>query len=528
MDGSVSEWFASLYRQVMALPPGRRLALFATAAGSLTFFLWLGFGAARPSYRLLFRGLPDAETAKVVTQLSAEKISYELREGGSAVYVPAEQVYDARIRLAGAGLPPGGGAGFELFEDPAFGVTDFVHQVNYRRALQGELSRSIEQLEPVERARVLIALAERSPFVGRQERRSTASVVVRLTPGAELHESQVRGIVHLVASSVESLAPEEVTVVDDRGRMLAPQSEGGPGPDAPAGAHAFQRKLETDLAERVESILERTVGMGRVVARVRADLDWTRKESTEERYDPDSQIERSEQRTTESSVEGGAPLEGGVPGVRANVPDVGGPGGATANGTSSTRTSETINYEISKTVSHSVSPVGEIERLTVAVLVDGQPEAEGSSHTPWDEEALRQFEELAKQAVGFSPERGDTITVTSAPFRSIEVEEPEGGPWLSPEILLLVGQVLRGLGLLVALVLFAKLVVRPIASALASAPSLSLPASVGDVEMQLSGSGHPGTTLPPSSPSLSEQIGRAARHRVDDSVKTIRDWLRQS
>jgi len=547
----VNEWLSNLMQQLRALPPARALALGLTAAGSIAFFVWIGVGANRAEYRLLFGGLEEDQALQVVQALEAEKIPYRLERGGTAVAVPGPLVYEARIRVAGRGLPGGGSAGFEIFDQAGFGVSDFIQQVNFQRALQGELARSIEQLEPVERARVQIAMPERTAFVRQETQQGSASVVVRLRPGAELEPAQVRGVVHLVASSVPRLEAGRVTIVDTAGRLLAPLEDGPAGARAPAGALAQEKSLERELAQRVESILERTVGAGRVVAHVRADLDWAQAEHTEERFDPDSQVARSEQRSTESSNdESGRPE--GVPGVRSNQPGAAAEAALEKTASSSSRTSETTNYEISKVVSHRVDPVGTIKRLDVAVLVDGrpapEPAAEGAEapageaagFVPWSEEEIKQFEALAMRAVGFDPERGDRITVTSAPFRSVPLGAPQGGLDLDPNLLLLAGTVLNFLGWALAALLFARFVGKPLVSALTTrAPAVrggGLPLTAAEFEASLGGSpaqaafagAAPAELEPPRSPlTLAEQVTSIAHARRDDSVKTLRGWLDQ-
>lgn len=524
----VPDWLQNLRVQFLAWPIGRRLLFAGTAAGSLAFFAWLSVGAGGVSYAPLFRGVEPEEMARVVEVLEAQRIPYRLSAEGTAVHVPTERIPAARIQLAGQGLPGAGGIGFELFDKTDFGVTDFVHRVNYRRALQGELARSIAQLEPVARARVQIALPERSPFIGDRERKPSASVIVELRPGAELSEAQVRGIVHLVSSSVESLATDRVTVVDGRGRMLAPASDGSVDPAQPAGTGEYQARLERELARRVEAILTPVVGVGRVVAQVRADLDWTQTEQTEERFDPASQVERSEQRTVETDEDGSA-LAGGAPGAASNVPGAG-DGASVGGGASrrSSRTSETINYEVSKTVRRSVEPSGTLKRLTVAVLLDGRSTAEGGFQ-PWEEPALRDFESLAKRAVGFSDDRGDQLTIANAAFQGFDGDgEGDGGlepSWLPAPAWQLLGQGLRGVVLLGVLALFGLLVVRPLLSTLAGGSAgPRLPLRVADLEVELGGAGAALASTPQASGSKAAQLARA---RADESVKAIQSWLQQ-
>ena len=472
----MAQRFQNLLNQFTVLSPVRQATLVATAAGSLAFFYWIAAGTGAGEYGTLYRGLEDAEAAKVVDALTAERIEYRLADGGTAIEVPIERVHEARMRVASKGLPSGNSPGFEIFDQGTFGVTDFVQKVNYHRALQGELARTIEQVEGVEKARVQLALPQRKALLRKDERKATASVVLRLRSGFDLEPGQIRGIVHLVASSVEGLEVSQVTLVDNLGRLLAPQSD----LDTPAGGAPSMlgaaRTLERELADQVESILAPTVGLGRVVAKVNAQVDWTQTEKTEEIFDPNSQIERSTQRETESSKD--STSEGGVVGIVANSPEASPPAAATGTDSNSSRTSETINYELSKTVSRQVLPTGKIERLSIAVLLDGKPVAVGSGEapaegapvetapafTPWSADELAEFEQLAKRAVGFSVERGDEISVINAPFYALEAEFEETSP-LTPDVLGLVSILIKGLVSLIGLFLFSRLFVRPLAKA---------------------------------------------------------------
>ena len=500
--------FQDLLQQFAALSPVRQLTLIATAIGSLAFFYWISTGTREGEYRTLYRGLEDAEAAQVVEALTSERIDYRLADGGTAIEVPAARVHEARMRVASRGLPSGNSPGFEIFDQGTFGVTDFVQKVNYHRALQGELARTIEQVEGVEKVRVQLALPQRKALMRKDERKATASVVVRLRAGYDLESAQIRGIVHLVASSVEGLDPSQVTLVDNRGRLLAPQSEIDPSAGGGPSMLGAARSLERELEDPVESILERTVGLGRVVAKVNAQVDWTQTEKTEEIFDPNSQIERSTQRETETSSD--STNEGGVVGIVANSPEAAPPAAATGTDSSSSRTSETVNYELSKTVSRQILPTGKIERLSVAVLIDGKPvvggatgepaegaEGEGdavAAFTPWSSDELAEFEQLAKRAVGFSVERGDEISVINAPFYSIDTELEESGPEISPGILALLGTVLQGVVLLIGLFLFSRLFVRPLAAAVGGNESAAVKelrkevmTKLATVQMELAG-----------------------------------------
>ena len=552
------DWLQKSTAEFRALAPARQATLVLTAAGSLAFFLWLSLGVRTPEHRLLYRGLEDAEIAEIADALTAERIEYRLAEGGSAIEVPDDRVHEARMRIASRGLPSGSSPGFEIFDRGTFGVTDFVQKVNYHRALQGELARSIEQVEGVEKARVQLAIPERKALLRKDERRPTASVVARLAAGWDLEPPQVRGIVHLVASSVEGLDVAHVTLVDHRGRLLAPQPAfGGDGPDSGPGVGA-ERRIEAQLEQQVEEILGRTIGLGRVVAKVRASLDWTRTEKTEEIFDPDGQIARSTQTDTERSSE--SQREGGVAGIVANSPDTAPDVEGAETGASSSRSSETVNYEISKVVSRHVLPVGRIERLSVAVLIDGKPaaapgapesggasepavEGDGPAFVPWSSEELEEFEELAKRAVGFTPERGDEISVINAPFMSIDADEPPVG-LLTPDLLGMIRTLLRALAFLLGLILFSKFFVQPLAAAVGGEDAGAVESLREEVMARLSeirveptagseededavaalvaGEGGDG-----AEPTLQQRVDHMARLRPDDSVRTIRSWIGQ-
>ena len=554
------EWLQNFFNQFGALSPARQATLVVTAVGSLAFFGWLATSAQQADYRVLYRGLEDAELAQVIDGLTAERIEHRLGEGGTAILVPSTRVHEARMRIASRGLPSGSSPGFEIFDQGKFGVTDFVQKVNYHRALQGELARTIEQVEGVEKARVQLAIPERRTLLRKDDRRTTASIVTRLRAGWDLDASQVRGIVHLVASSVEGLDVSQVTLVDNHGRLLAPQADmdfAGRGGGPALGA---ERRLEAQLEEQIESILGRTVGLGRVVAKVSAELDWTQTEQTQELYDPDSQVARSTQIDSESNSD--SVREGGVAGIAANTPDVQPAEGPLATGSASTRTSETVNYEISKTVSRSVLPSGRVERLSIAVLVDGKPvapaPAEGAGEgeetggfAPWSAEELVEFEELAKRAVGFDVQRGDEISVINSPFIEIDTEgEPVG--FLTPDVMILVNSLLQATALLLGLFLFSRLFVRPLAAAVGGGDTAAIETLREEVAeriaavrversqplvgpdgepvvipdgMTIDDMEIPGLVEQSDEMTLQQQVDRLAQLRADDSVRTIRGWM---
>src|SRR5213595_2298971 len=287
MTARLRELSARLVDFFRAQPPARRLVL-ASGVGSLVVVLALAWWVEQPFYRPLFTNLAEQDASAIVEALGAERVPFRLEDGGRAILVPAERLYELRLALASRGLPEGGGVGFELFDRQTLGQTDFLQRLNYQRALQGELGRTISRLGGVESARVHLALPDRSLFVG-EDRRPSASVVVKLAPGRALSAAQVDGIVHLVAASVEGLAADGVTVVDQGGRMLTTNRRG----DETGGALEMQTSIERQLAERVESMLAAVVGRDKAIARVAASLEVARVERTEETYDPERTARRT-------------------------------------------------------------------------------------------------------------------------------------------------------------------------------------------------------------------------------------------
>lgn len=394
----------------------------ATVAG-LMFAVTL---SQRPDYQTLFSNLSSEDGSSVISKLKEMRIPYQIEGGGSRILVPAEKVYETRLTLAGQGIPQGSGIGFEIFDKSSFGVTEFVQKVNYRRALQGELSRTITQLAEVESARVHIVIPEKSLFSENQER-GKVSVVLKLRPGRALTKTQVNGIVHLASSSVEGIATSDVTVVDNYGQMLSGAND-NPTAQLSSSNLEYQKTLEKDLEARVQSMLEKVVGSGKVTARVSAVVDFKQVEKTEEKYDPDGAVVRSEQRGTDSST-GAAVASAGVPGVASNLP--GGQSAATTalSQPSSQRQNETINYEISKVISKVIEPVGTLQKLTVAVLVDGNygpADKDGKkTYTPRSDEDMQKITAIVRNAIGFNEERGDKVEVVNIPFGSAEMATEE-------------------------------------------------------------------------------------------------------
>ncbi|VAV85206.1 Flagellar M-ring protein FliF [hydrothermal vent metagenome] len=417
--------------------PTRLIVYGATLALVIAAFVALVMWSQRPEYRTLFGGLSDEDISAVVENLDSRKVPYKIL--GGAVKVPDNLLYETRIALAGEGLPRGGSVGFEIFDESSFGVTQFVQKINYMRAMQGELARTISQIQAVEGARVHLAVPEKGVFLDDIEK-GRASIVLKLRGGGTLTPSQVQGIVHLTASAVDGLLPGDVTVVDTTGRMWTNAANESAVPmGLTAAQFEYKRGLEKDMEKRIQSMLEKTIGVGKVVARVSTEMVTTHVERTEETYDPDGQVVRSEHRTKEK-ISGGR-QSSGVPGVLSNVP---GGTGAQAGGlaSSSQKQDEVINYEISKVISRVVEPIGKIEKLSVSVLIDGNYEeviGELPEDAPEDAEPpvtqkyierssdeIQRLEGVVKAIIGFSEIRGDIITIESVPFKSSSMVDVGG------------------------------------------------------------------------------------------------------
>lgn len=464
------------------------LVLGAAALAAIISAAWLW--SASPTYRVLFTNLSDRDGGAVIAQLSQMNIPYRNADGGT-VLVPADKVHEARLRLASQGLPKGSVVGFEIMETQKLGVTQFQEQVNYQRALEGELARSIATLAPVSGSRVHLALPKQSGFL-RDKQPPTASVLLQLHPGKTLDRAQVAGIVHLVSSSVPELSPKSVSVVDQHGNLLASERQGTAGLDA--AQLDYVARIEVDTIKRIEDILEPIMGRGNVRAQVTADVDFTQVENMAESYapnqGPDAKSTVRSQSLSDSSQPGPA-VAGGVPGALSNQPPTpataqinaapggaGGAGGAqaaTSAATNSTRRDSITNYELDKTVRHTKSASGQIKRLTAAVVVNHRMKAgengAAATATPLTEDELKNVNALVREAMGFSQQRGDSLNVVNSVFSTLDLGTPDPlPPWKQPEMVALGKQIGQALLFLMLTLIVVFGVVRPALKALATVP----------------------------------------------------------
>jgi flagellar M-ring protein FliF len=379
-------------------------------------------------FRPLYSTLAPEDAALVIQRLKESGVPYRISATGNMISVPEERVAELRLDMAAAGLPKSGRIGFEIFDKTNLGMTDFAEHINYRRALEGELERSVMSLTEVDQARVHISFPQESVF---QEARqpAKASVLLHLRGSAQLPDSAIPAITHLISSAVEGLSPESVSVLDMRGNLLSRAKRGGnAGSDTSEAALEYRRTVEHDLAAKLDATLEPLVGAGRFRASVSADTDLTSGEQSEEHYDPTQSVMVSSQKTED--VASPSHTASGIPGTASNLPDPA-PAPVTVGGGSSRKT-ESVNYQSSRTVKRTVLPQGGIKRLSVSVLLDQEVHFEGTgaqakrvlaAPAP---ERLKVIHDLAAAAVGLNTERGDQIIVESLPFESTVNLEPPG------------------------------------------------------------------------------------------------------
>jgi flagellar M-ring protein FliF len=408
-----------------SMSTAKRLAL-----AGLTLAVLIGVSAiavigSEVRYATLYSGLDPKDGADVVQKLNELKVPFRIQGDGAIIAVPADRVQTLRLELAGDGLPRGGGVGNEIFDQSRLGSTEFEQQINLRRAMEGELARTIGTIDAVQSARVHLVMPKRRIFSAKSEGAS-ASVILHLRPGAEFRKREVSAIVHLVATAVPDLTDDRVTVVDTNGVTLHhPKSGDAADVETEQRYNEEARNAELAIENRVRSLLERTTGVGSVDVRVKLELDRSSKERTEEHYEPTRTAMRSEQKTEETVGTEGTTVAG-VPGAQTNLPDVDPSVASTQDGVGGRgllKRSHTRNWEIDRVVEKILLPAGNVSRVSVAVLVDGRHELkEGQQvYVPRSAEELDALKAIVRGAVGFDAERGDTIELAGLRF-----ERPPG------------------------------------------------------------------------------------------------------
>lgn len=399
----------SLRSSFARLPTKRKLVIGLVGAAVLVGIVSLVLWSSRPDYVVLFSDLSPEDMQSIEDELYAARVSYKHSADGTSIMVPSSDVYKMRLRLANKGVPEVGAIGFEGFDKTDFGMTDFVQQLKYQRALQVELARTISQIKEVIAARVHVVLPRQTVFTER-EQPAKASVVLNLRPAARLERSQINGIVHLIASAVEGLQKENVTVLDTSGKMLSAPSEGA---FVDNSQLEYQRTVESELESQVQNMLDRVLGYNKAAIQVAADIDFSTTETISETYDPDKTVVKSEQNVeyTSKGLAGGA---FGTPGVTSNVtPQAGMP--VPPGLPEYTGSDATTEYEVSKTIATIIQQPGKMTKLSVAVVLDNKT-VEGAS-VPWTQQELKDVEDLVRNAVGVDTSRGDPqIEVRNIPF----------------------------------------------------------------------------------------------------------------
>ncbi|WP_442798637.1 flagellar basal-body MS-ring/collar protein FliF [Pantoea vagans] len=438
--------FGDLLARLRANP---RIPLIVAAAAVVAIVIAMVLWAKQPSYSVLYNNLTDEDGGAIVTQLTQMNIPYRFAENGGALMVPEANVHELRLRLAQQGLPKGGSVGFELLDKEKFGISQFSEQVNYQRALEGELARTIESLGPVKSARVHLAMPKPTLFV-REQKAPSASVTLTLQPGRALDEGQIQAIAHMVSSSVAGLPPGNVTVVDQTGRLLTRSDNAGR--DLNDAQLKYSSEVEARYQQRIEAILNPILGQGNVHAQVTAQINFDTAEQTDEKYQPNANPSNTaiRSRQTSTSDQSGSPYPGGVPGALSNQPapantapvttpnnnaangqNANGQNNAANNGSQTTSTAaassaptnsrrdDTVNYELDRSIRHTKVNVGDVQRLSVAVVVNFRADDKGKA-VALNEQQLKQIEDLTREAMGYSQTRGDSVNVVNSQFNTTE------------------------------------------------------------------------------------------------------------
>lgn len=425
-----SNFIQSSFGLNIALGAGIALAVGIMAA----VFMW---SMKTSDYRVLLSNYSDRDGGAIVAALAQMAVPYKFSEDGGTILVPSGQVYDARLKLAAQGLPRGGNIGFELMENQKMGTSQFIEQVNYQRAQEGELARTINSIGSVASSRVHLAIPKPSVFV-REKQYPTASVMINLQSGRTLDMGQVNAIVHLVSSSIPELPAKNVTVVDQNGSLLSGKTSDSNDPNKLDPTQLkYVRDIQDNLNRRIEAILTPLLGEGNVKAQVAAEVNFATVEKATETYSPNSNPEKNTIRSQKSNESTSSdPVKGGIPGAASNQAGAGKDANASPAGAATNAKRENIvNYEVDKVVSYTKEPVGGIKRLAVAVVVNLKSSVDEEGKTtqkPLTDDEKAQVTALIKEAVGFSQDRGDTINLTNSEFKQAEKVDIPVDPFWKP------------------------------------------------------------------------------------------------
>lgn len=503
--------FKQLYTYIVSLTrnmAASQMILLVAFAAAVVLASLLLFGVFKSvTYVTLYSDLDGQSASEVIDKLDEMGIQHQIADGGQTIKVPSGDVYKARIRLAALGLPKSGTVGYSIFDKTNLGMTEFLQKMNFRRALEGELSRSIMELDNVDAARVHVVIPEDHLFE-EDKKVPTASVLVKLTAGGSLSQRQIRGVTHLVAASVEGLSPENISIIDYHGNLLTSNNSSDPLASLSSTQLDLRKNVERYLENKAQSLLDQSLGNGKSIVRVTAKLNFDQVENTTETYDPDNLAVRSEERTEQSSED-----------ASNNALD-----SSSAQMKTSTENSIT-NYEVNRTVQRVVNSIGNVEKLTVAVLVDGHYEttageggAEALQYKPREEDELGRISALVKNAVGFDDNRSDQIEVVNMQFdnRALVDDQKRLDEIATRSFYMDIGQRI-GLGLLILLLfLYGKKKAKRIFGAIKQyVPPLPPPPPPPiSPEQQV--------VVQPQKPRLVDQMKKTAEEKPDEIARVIR------
>ncbi|WDN90048.1 flagellar M-ring protein FliF [Desulfosarcina sp. BuS5] len=546
---SASPDFFNQLKSILAnLSPVKRVIFLTVVAAVITGFIFIISWTTNPEFGILYKNLSPEDAGVILSKLKENKVDYKISSNGTSISIPNDLIYEKRMELASQGLPQGGSVGFEIFDNTSLGVTEFVQNVNYQRALQGELSRTISKFDEVESARVHIVMPSRSLFIDRDEL-ATASVVLSMRRSRMLSRDQVHGIVYLVSSSVSGLAPENVTVIDSNGNMLSGDRGESVTGKISHDQLEFKEGLEKSLEKRVKTMLDTGLGNNKSVVRISCSLNFKKQEKTEEKYYPENKVVRSEQLLSAISS-GTDDVQSGIPGVSSNIAPVKNDASVSKANKNFEKKDQTVNYEIGKIINHIIEPVGAITRLSIAVMVDGKYEykigkqeksagnvkedkagKENKDNGEWiyiprTKEEMEKLEGIVKRAVNFDAKRGDEIEIVNIPFETSRLTlsgsdvEPEG--WLSilKQNKILLKYVFSVFTLLLAFIFIVRPLIRWLTSPGGDVELLrELPMTVGELEK---GFKQQNKRLP-----FSEKALEMINTDTENSAKLMRNWLQE-
>lgn len=533
--------------QLSQLSNQKKLGLILAAAAVIALLAGALMWSQTPDYRVLYSNVSNQDGAAIISSLQQMNVPYKFSDSSGSILIPEKQIHEVRLRLAGQGLPKGDLPGFELMENQKFGSSQFLEQVNYQRALEGELARSVQSLSAVQNARVHLAIAKPSVF-SRDKQQPSVSVLLNLYPGRVLSVEQISAIVHLMSSSVPGLPTKNVTVVDQNGNLLSTQHENKQDKGFDAKQLQYIQELEENYIRRIETILAPITGVANVRAQVTADLDFSRIERAEEIYRPnntetDAATIRSQQTLEATST--GSKIDGGIPGALTNRPPEPAAAPIEAGGENKEagdkapplptdkKKESTINYEVDKTVQHTQQSTGGIKRLTAAVVVNYRKKIDENgetTHEPLTAEEIKEINGLVREAMGYSEKRGDSLTVTNSLFTVESETILDAAFWKDPDIMMLAKDIGKQLLIATIVLFFLLKILRPFLKSLTQLPPPALPAKLaGEATLNQLPEQMDGTTIQTIEKSVFEENLKKAKQLAMDEpaivASVVKEWV---